>query len=67
MKIAQLIKKLQAMESKHGNIHVLFQDPDGDSGPFECNVLSFRVAEEDEFPESYDMPEGFKFVLLENF
>lgn len=66
MKIAALIKKLEAIKAKQGNVEVMFDDGDGDSGPWAISAVKFSVAEEDEYPEDFDMPEGFKFALILN-
>ena len=66
MKINALIKKLAAIQSKQGNVEVMFEDGNGDYGPWSISDVKFNVAEEDEFPEDFDMPEGFKFVLIQN-
>ena len=65
MKINALIKKLEKLLDKHGNVDVMFQDGDGDS-VWCLESVQFRVAEEDEFPKEWNMKPGYKFVLLDN-
>ena len=66
MKIAALIKKLEAIKAKQGNVEVMFEDGNGDYGPWGISDVKFNVADEDEFPEDFDMPKGFKFALILN-
>lgn len=66
MKISKLRKKLKALEKEHGDVEVMFQDPNSDGGPFAVSTLQSRVAEKKEFPKDWNMPKGFKFVLIEN-
>ena len=66
MKILELATKLKAIYDEQGDIDVLFTDPNSNQGPFEVGNTEFRVAEEDEYPKSYNMPEGYKFVELTN-
>lgn len=66
MTIIELVKKLKVIHDKHGDIEVMFQDPNSGEGPFAVEVVSRCVAEEDEFPEDWNMPEGFEFVELKN-
>ena len=61
MKIKQLIAKLEQIQAEHGDIHVMLEMDDDIS---EVLTAYFHVAEEDEFPEEYNMPTGFKFVVL---
>jgi len=65
MTILELANKLKAIYDEHGDIEVMFQDPNHD-GPYEAGRAQVRVAEEDEFPEDYKMPAGFTFVMIEN-
>lgn len=66
LKIKQLISRLEKIEAKHGNIVVMFTDPNNDDGPYTVSSATSQVAEEDEFPDSFNMPAGFKYVLLRN-
>jgi hypothetical protein len=63
MKAHELAKVLLQME----NVEVMFTDPNsGDGGPFSvCRALEME-AEEDEFPEEYNMPAGFRYIHLTN-
>jgi hypothetical protein len=64
MKIFELATRLKAIYDEHGDIEVFFRDPNTDQGPFEVGRVAQRTAEEDEYPEDYNMPEGYKFVEL---
>lgn len=66
MKILELANQLKAIYDEHGDIDVLFTDPNSNQGPFDVGSTEFRVAEEDEYPEDFNMPEGYKFVVLTN-
>lgn len=63
MNISELIQRLQAIQAVHGDLPVMYRDGDGDSvwGLFS---VKHEIAEEDEYPEDWDMPQGFEFVLL---
>ena len=65
MTILELANQLKAIYDKHGNVTVMYTDPNSNS-TFEVNSVAYRVAEEDEYPESWRMPEGFEFVELGN-
>jgi hypothetical protein len=62
MKISQLIKKLESLQKKHGNVDAMFY-ADND-GTFSVERVEFRVAEEDEYPEDWNMPAGTEFVQI---
>jgi len=64
MKIFELAERLKAIYDEHGDIEVFFRDPNSWQGPFEVGQVTQRTAEEDEYPEDYNMPEGYKFVEL---
>lgn len=66
MKISKLIKQLEQIKAQHGDIHVMFQDPNSDGGPFGVGAVSYAEAEDGEFPKSFKMPGGFKYVMLDN-
>lgn len=66
MKISALIKKLEKIQAKNGNVEVMFAGPNHDQDPYEVNSVEFEVSDNDTFPEDYNMPAGFKFVLLNN-
>lgn len=64
MKILELANKLKAIYDKHGDIDVMFTDPNEDE-TFAVELVRFtKVADDDQYPEEYDMPKGFKFVDL---
>ena len=66
MKISSVIRELEKIQKKEGDIEVMFDDPQGNYGPWAVGSVNFRVAEEEEYPEEFDMPEGFKFVEIKN-
>lgn len=61
MKINALIKRLERLREKHGNLEVFY---DSEVGPIEVEQLHCVVADEDDYPVDWDMPDGTKFVLL---
>jgi hypothetical protein len=63
MKILELANKLKAIYDQHGDITVMFSDPNT-CDTFEAWVVKHRVAEFNEFPEEWEMPEGFEFVEI---
>ena len=63
MKIVKLISDLKQLESIYGNIEVMFDSDENDSMR-SIDGLEYRMAEEDEFPESWNMPEGFEFIQI---
>ena len=66
MKILELANQLKAVYDEHGDIEVFFTDPNSNQGPFAVGNTEFREAEENEFPEDFNMPAGYKFVELLN-
>lgn len=65
MKISALIKKLEKLQEKHGNVDVMAQDLNSDS-VWSIGSAKFNVAEEDDYPEDWDMPAGYKFIMIGN-
>ena len=64
MNILELANKLKAIYDKHGDIDVMFTNPNDDQ-TFAVELVQFtKVQDDDQFPEEYDMPKGFKFVDL---
>ena len=62
MTINELIANLEAIRNEHGDIEVLhYADMDQIVGIDYANV---RIAEDGEFPDDWNMPEGFTFVEL---
>ena len=62
MTINELIANLEAIRNEHGDIEVLhYVDMDQIVGIGYANV---RIAEDGEFPDDWNMPEGFTFVEL---
>ena len=63
MTILELANKLKAIYDKNGDVDVMFIDDDGD--PTQVDSVDVEVVtDDDDYPESYDMPKGFKFVCL---
>lgn len=65
MKVKALIERLQDIANEHGDVEVMFEEPNTDE-IFEANIVKFRVADNEEFPEDWDMPEGFSFIVIRN-
>ena len=64
MNILELANKLKAIYDKHGDIDVMFTNPNEDE-TFAVELVQFtKVQDNDQFPEEYRMPKGFKFVDL---
>lgn len=66
MKILELAKKLKKVYDQHGDIEVMFTGPNLDTDPYSIGDIALMEASEGEFPEDWNMPEGFKFVRLAN-
>jgi hypothetical protein len=62
MTINEVIAKLEAIRAQHGDIEVMFSE--SDSVIRSMTYCNSRVAEEGEFPDDWDMPEGFTFVEI---
>ena len=64
MKTSEMIAKLQTIQAEHGDIEVMFQDVESCAGPWSATSACVEVAGEDQYPEDWNMPEGFKFVEI---
>jgi hypothetical protein len=63
MKVNELIRKLEKIRDKQGNVEVMM---DLDS-PWAIASVGFGVVEDDdEYPKSFRMPKGFKYIRLTN-
>jgi hypothetical protein len=63
MLISELIEQLETAKAENGDIHVLYTNANtGD--PYPVGRISVEVAEKDQYPDDYEMPEGFTFVNL---
>lgn len=63
MQLSQLIQELQALHTEYGDLPVLKED--GRYGDiYELASARRQVATEDEYPEEWNMPAGYEFVLL---
>ena len=65
MKISQLIRKLESLKAKHGNLEVLMT-PMNDEPQSVSIVQVTEVEEDDQYPKTYGMPKGFTFLELTN-
>lgn len=63
MLISELIEQLETAKAEYGDIHVLYTDSRTDD-PYPVGRISVEVAEKDQYPEDYEMPEGFTYVSL---
>ena len=66
MQISDLIEQLQKLKDDHGDLEVLLQGYDDNI----CSVAgaSFEEVEDDnQYPEDWQMPKGFKFVNIRTF
>lgn len=63
MLLDDVIARLMALRATHGgNIHVMVANGEGDV--WGTNFCDLRVAEADEFPADWNMPDGFTFVCV---
>ena len=67
MKILELAVQLKVLYDQHGDIEVLFAGPNHDQDPYEVGRVKHEVVEDPyDWPEEFDMPVGFEFVLLQH-
>jgi len=66
MKVSKLISMLEKIRDKSGDVEVLMED--GNEGTlWSIEKVKFEtVKNDDDYPEHYDMPKGFKFIHLHN-
>jgi hypothetical protein len=62
--VSQLITRLRTLQEQHGDLEVMFQNDDAVT--WDIAVANLHLAERDEFPVEWNMPEGFKFIKLCN-
>lgn len=60
MKAKELAKKLL----EHPDMDVLVAELDNESRVWGVSRVEFKIADEDEYPASYNLREGFEFILL---
>lgn len=63
MKISELMQTLQRLHITHGDLDVMFIDPN----TFQPSAITggeVGVVEKGEFPRNYNMPAGFTYVRL---
>lgn len=58
MNLTGLIARLSQLVAEHGDL------PVHDTAHFLVDDVFIRVAEKDQFPEDWNMPEGYKFVQI---
>lgn len=61
MTVKELIKKLKTVNP---TLSVMCSDIDEPSRVFEITVVKVKIAGRDEYPEDYNMPEGYPFLVL---
>lgn len=64
MRVSTLIERLQKLQEKHGDLTVIFENDEHIA--WQVSIASLHVAEENEYPPDWEMPEGFAFIKLEN-
>lgn len=65
MKLLELAAKLKAIYDEHGDIDVMLLDPDRYE-PSEVTRAKVVVAEANQWPADWNMPEGFTYVSIES-
>lgn len=65
MKISQLVKKLNKLQERYGDLEVMLMDPNN-SGPWSVTLAKREVVGYGGYPDEWNMPEGYEFVMLEN-
>ena len=63
MTISELILRLERARAYHGDLPVMFENDGGDVWSVE--IANVAIAEEDQYPLDWNMPEGFKFFKLQ--
>jgi len=67
MKISEVITKLQNIQDTDGDVEVMLESWSGPEGPFLANyVIAREVEDDDDYPEDWDMPKGFKYAEIGN-
>lgn len=65
--IDDVIERLQALRDKHGgDTIVMFANPNGGEYYGVHDVSHCVVMDDEEFPEDWDMPKGFEYVLIQH-
>ena len=62
MNINKLIKMLEELRDEHGQLEVLIST---DEFVTDLHWAEYSIAEKDEYPKEWKMPEGFEFIKLE--
>lgn len=63
MTTTELILALSKITAEHGVLPVMFMGERGESH-YPVDVVTVKVAEEDEFPADWNMPKGYTFVEI---
>lgn len=63
MKIKTLIEQLQKLEQEFGNVTVMMEEPNKGK-IYSTDGALFYESKDNEFPKSWNMSKGFKFVLI---
>lgn len=61
MKLSELIKNAEAVLKEHGDIHVLTTQY------YPVANTELKIAEKDEFPKNWNIPEGTKLFIVHSF
>lgn len=64
MKLSSVIKKLEAMQNKHGNLEVFFAGPNSDGSEYSVEKVKAHKIDPNWEDRDYDMPA--KFIILTN-
>ena len=64
MLISQLIYQLEKLQQRHGDLDVMFQNDNGEA--WEIMLAGHHTVSDDEYPENWNLPEGFEFIKLTN-
>lgn len=63
MKLLDLAKKLKQIYDEHGDIDVMLLDPDRYE-PHMVSSVRVSIVEEGEWPDDWNMPEGYTHVSI---
>ena len=63
MKVSEMIADLEKIKADKGDLHVMYTES-RTGEPYPVGGISVEVAEKDEYPENYEMPEGFTYISL---
>jgi len=66
MKISEVRKELDRLENEHGDIGVMFVDPNARYGPFSVETVRYKKSQ-GQYPDDFNMPEGHEFIEIDTF